>query len=294
MSKGKVVKLSETSGVFRLEGNKLGRPYHRLPSSFIRYFDVIDARLNSYFLKKYRVNATLGKLSFEMDTEYKQAEMLLTPLGHLGVEIDPVLIGCILNDYYGLSRNQQADTPISSEKDLRTLSRTEERLKSRLAVDIAEIVLHEEILGEKITIKNDPSAINSQWSYKISFNLNGYPEGKFHLYLDHHHADRGLAIIRKMGHDSKSTNFEYKSEFSFRALIETLPLTLNARVAQTQMRVAQLANIRSGDILPIYLPSKFPIFIGKNPIFNATIAENHGKLLLTDIAEYTAETLVYD
>ena len=49
-----MLKYSKTPGIFKLEGNRLGRPYHRLPTLFTGNFDVIDSHLGSYFLKKHR------------------------------------------------------------------------------------------------------------------------------------------------------------------------------------------------------------------------------------------------
>lgn len=47
-----MLKYSKTPGIFKLEGNRLGRPYHHLPTLFTGNFDVIDSHLGSYFLKK--------------------------------------------------------------------------------------------------------------------------------------------------------------------------------------------------------------------------------------------------
>ncbi len=46
-----MLKYSKTPGIFKLEGNRLGRPYHRLPTLFTGNFDVIDSHLGSYFSK---------------------------------------------------------------------------------------------------------------------------------------------------------------------------------------------------------------------------------------------------
>lgn len=58
-----MLKYSKTPGIFKLEGNRLGRPYHRLPTLFTGNFDVIGSHLGSYFLKKHRSNITLKRLA---------------------------------------------------------------------------------------------------------------------------------------------------------------------------------------------------------------------------------------
>lgn len=57
-----MLKYSKTPGIFKLEGNRLGRPYHRLPTLFTGNFDVIDSHLGSYF-QKHRSNITLKRLA---------------------------------------------------------------------------------------------------------------------------------------------------------------------------------------------------------------------------------------
>lgn len=47
-----MLKYSQTPGIFKLEGNRLGRPYHRLPTMFTGNFDTIESHLGNYFLKK--------------------------------------------------------------------------------------------------------------------------------------------------------------------------------------------------------------------------------------------------
>lgn len=46
-----MLKYSQTPGIFKLEGNRLGRPYHRLPTMFTGSFDTIESHLGNYFLK---------------------------------------------------------------------------------------------------------------------------------------------------------------------------------------------------------------------------------------------------
>ncbi|EGZ4789724.1 hypothetical protein CIC83_003855, partial [Escherichia coli] len=83
-----MLKYSKTPGIFKLEGNRLGRPYHRLPTLFTGNFDVIDSHLGSYFLKKHRSNITLKKIGCEMDIINKNAELMVSQVGHLAFDID--------------------------------------------------------------------------------------------------------------------------------------------------------------------------------------------------------------
>ena len=72
-------------------------------------------------------------------------------------------------------------------------------------------------------------------------------------------------------------------------IINTLPLSLDVKVAEINMNVADLTMIKAGDILPISLADKFPVAIGQSALFSALIVEDSDKLLLSDITENISE-----
>lgn len=61
-------------------------------------------------------------------------------------------------------------------------------------------------------------------------------------------------------------------------IINTLPLTMNVKIAEIPLNVADLTTIKPGDILPIAMPDTFPVYIGKSELFNALIVEDKDKL----------------
>ncbi|MEJ1658959.1 FliM/FliN family flagellar motor switch protein, partial [Escherichia coli] len=67
-------------------------------------------------------------------------------------------------------------------------------------------------------------------------------------------------------------------------IIRSLPLTLNVKIAELSMNVADLAQIKAGDILPISLGDTFPVAIGQSELFSALIVEDKDKLFLSELA----------
>lgn len=268
----------------KLEVNKLGRPWHKLPKIMNDCFDILDARLSIYFLKKFRVNVMLKNMTFAIDKHYKNTLIFSTDYGNLGFDIDRILLLNILHDYYGLSKDSTQVVPDLSQP----ISKTEERLRNKLGQELTALIINKETFGEELEIKNDYSTVMSQWSWCITFSLEGYEQGGFTLLLDPLHVDRMLATLRK----PDSGDGERESALSagqVEKLFYDLPLKLNGRLASLNLTVAQIADIEPGDIIPISLNQPVPVFIGKEQIFTADIAEDRGKLLLSEFNDKTGE-----
>ncbi len=149
-----MLKYSKTPGIFKLEGNRLGRPYHRLPTLFTGNFDVIDSHLGSYFLKKHRSNITLKKIGCEMDIINKNAELMVSQVGHLAFDIDRSLLLMLLGNFYGLESSLEE---AKSHNGLPT--KTETRLKNRLALDICTLIFNLQTSGIALKLKLDSSTV---------------------------------------------------------------------------------------------------------------------------------------
>lgn len=280
-----MLKYSQTPGIFKLEGNRLGRPYHRLPTMFMSKFDVIDSRLNNYFLKKHRTSITLKKIDCEMDITNKTADLMASQVGHLAFDIDRSLLLTLLSNFYGLEEARDDASPDRPTK-------TEMRLKSRLAMDICSLIFHKDTLGIPLSIKIDTSTVCTRWAYQIALNLTDDESGRFYILLDDAHTDHILNFLRKKENARTPEDAQQRQESrraAVNALTKTLPLTLRVNVAQFPLSVAELTTLKVGDILPITLPETFPVYIGKSEIFHALIVEDREKLYLSEITETTTE-----
>lgn len=281
-----MLKYSETAGILRLDGNRLGRPYHRLPNVFNSKFDIIDLRLGNWFLKKHRANIQLKNMSFKMDVGNKSAELLSSPIGNVGFDIDRALLLTLLDKFYGMENSLERESSAS------VLTKTEQRLKSRMAIEIITLLFNSDSLNLPLPVKPNSNGIQTRWAWQAIFSL-GEEEGtSFSLLLDDAHTDHILNMLRKhdkhQAHEGRSHEKSLSVE-SIAAAVSTLPMNLKIKVAELSLNVATLATLRPGDILPVSLPESFPIFIGSAQLFTGLIVEDHDRLMLSDIKEIIIE-----
>ena len=283
-----MLKYSQTAGVAYLDSHRLGRPYHRLPGLFTSKFDILEARVGNYFLKKHRSSLCLKKIACSADINNKHADLLMSEKGHLAFDIDRPLLLTILNNFYGLEGSEN-----SCSHAERLPTKTEARLRTRLALDLCQILFHPETWGFPLRVKTDNSTIVSQWAYQITFTLGDDANSSFYILLDNAHTDCFLNMLRQRERP-QSENSDLDRKKSDRAvvskLIETLPLNLNVKIAGLSMDVASLTAIRPGDIFPLALPDTFPVFIGQSALFHALIVEENDRLYLSDITPTVSET----
>lgn len=283
-----MLKYSQIRGICKLEGNRLGRPYHRLPDMFTSKFDILESRFGSYFLRKHRSNVNLKKIACAMDVKNKNANVLASPIGHIAFDINRPLLLTILNNFYGLEDRLTEE----SAKEALPPTRTEARLRNRLALELCQILFHEETLGLPLTLRADNSLVLSQWAYQITFHLGEDMHCNFTVLLDNAHTDFILNMLRKKEKtqiDEPVTSRKEKQKAIVTKIINTLPLSLSVKVAEIGMNVAELTTIKPGDILSFALPVKFPVAIGQSALFNAAIVEDSEKLYLAELMEIISE-----
>ncbi|WP_241825933.1 FliM/FliN family flagellar motor C-terminal domain-containing protein [Izhakiella australiensis] len=266
-----------------LEVNKLGRPYHKVPRIFNERFDQLDGQLSIYFLKKYRVNTGLKEMQFQMDRWVKQSKIFSSEVGNLAFCIDRQLLLSALHDYYGLSQDFQSDK-INPEEI--AVSKTEERLLNKMALELTTLLCESGIFPQPLTIKADYSALITQWSYRIDFYLNDYSSGGFSLLLDGYHVD---LLLSSLGGSNRQRNSNENCAALVSASFTSLPVRLHARLAAVTRTVAELAELKPGDLLPISLAERAPLYVGDKPLLTAAIREENGKLYLSDFSELIRE-----
>lgn len=276
-----MLKYSQPAEIANLDSHRLGRPYPRLPSLFKSKFDILESRIGNYFLKKHRSNLTLKKIACAVDIKNKNADLLASNLGYLAFDIDRPLLLTILNNFYGLD-SQEGE----SSHTARQPTKTEARLRIRLALDLCHILFHQETWGLPLKVKADNSTIISQWAYQITFTLGDDKDSGFHILLDNAHTDCFLNMLRQKErpeNDASPLDRKSRNRAVVSRLIETLPLSLNVKIAALSMDAASLTAIRAGDIFPLTLPDTFPVSIGQSPLFHALIVEENDRLYLSDI-----------
>lgn len=268
----------------KLEVKKLGRPWHKLPSIINDHFDILDTKLSTYFLKKLRVNVTLKNISFTTDSHHRDTQIFSTAYGNIAFDIDRHLLLGILHDYYGLSCDDEQNIPDTKLP----VTKTEDRLKNKLGQELTHLIINKETFGEELDIKNDYSVLINQWPWCITFTLEEYQQGSFTIMLDQAHIDRMLATLRTPDSEA-SNNTSPISATQIERMFYNLPLKLQGRVASLNLTVAQLVNIDAGDIIPISLHEPMPVFISNEPIYHAVIAQDRGKLFLSEFTDKTSD-----
>ncbi|WP_145500250.1 FliM/FliN family flagellar motor switch protein [Yersinia bercovieri] len=270
--------------ILALDINKLGRPYHKIPKIVGDYFAVIETEISLYFLRKYRINITLSDIKFKSDCSYKNTQVLISQIGHIGFDIDRALLLNILNDYYGLTKEKNITSPVGDSP----ITKTEERLKNKLSLEITELILNQPVFGEPLAIKNSNSTPIMNWSYRMDFWLKDFENCGFTLLIDLPHVDRLLNTL-KTKQKEENKKLQTLSSKQFDLLISKLPVQLTSQLSCSELTFSELIELREGDIIFATLPERFPVLIGKQHLFNAVVTESRGKLFLSEFNDKTNE-----
>ncbi|PWW00837.1 FliM/FliN family flagellar motor switch protein [Mangrovibacter plantisponsor] len=286
----KIHQVSEVEPLVYLDASKLGKPWHKLPALLNDNFEILDAKLSIYFLKKLRVNVSLASLNFSSGKGQRPAQVYSTGYGHVGFDIERPLLLRILNDYYGLNDGTQNSSSPGHEQAGIALpvTKTEERLKNKIAQDIISLVLDNTLIGVDIQPEQDHGAIIHQWAGCIQLEMDGYQQGCFSLLLDNTLVDRLLQRLRN-GSVSESPDAVPRPPAALEHLVSHMPVRLNGKLTGMTLTVAQLAEIRPGDIIPIALNEPVPVFVNKAQILTASIAQERGKLFFCDFNDNLIE-----
>ncbi|WP_339057151.1 FliM/FliN family flagellar motor switch protein [Candidatus Regiella endosymbiont of Tuberolachnus salignus] len=277
--KAKIYNGEQLSDIKKLDINKLGRPYYKLPKIIADYFDILDAKISFFFLKKYRVNLSLKNVTTEMDCSHKNTKIFSSKLGHVAFDTERNFLLNILNDYYGLSKNSVIEPSIHVP-----ITQTEDRLKNKLGLELTELFLNHDDFGEKLAFKTTNGVFIKQWSYRLIFSLAGDEQHVFYILLDANHADRILHSQDANDEENKKTT-DNNSPLPLEKLFNKLPISLNIKLISVNLTLAELKALEKGEIISISMPDHFPVFIGTEQIFSAIITENRGKLFLTEFNE---------
>ncbi|MDI4590921.1 hypothetical protein E6C29_29200, partial [Klebsiella pneumoniae] len=158
-------------------------------------------------------------------------------------DIDRFLLLMLLGNFYGLESSLEE---AKSHNGFPT--KTETRLKNRLALDICTLIFNLQTSGIALKLKLDSSTVITHWAYQLTFTLAGDEESSVRILLDDAHTDFILNLIHHSEHSkpqqvAKSVN----KPALIKEIIRSLPLTLNVKIAELSMNVADLAQIKAGD-----------------------------------------------
>lgn len=256
----------------RLKPQKLGRHYHKIPQ-YIREIAIKHPRnISDYFLRNYRINLELTKVDVHEQREHAAECIYRCALGKVGFAIDRLLLTEALECYYGGTSLPSHDAP--------PISTSEQRMRTRLGADIAQIfarsLLSGATFGELQAHDNDYEIV--QWEYVAEFHYTSHITGgrsSIYIYLDAQLVDE---LTSRLASAQPSRLNGNPSQH-----LKHLPVRLDCVVAALQMPLAQVLALRAGDVLPVRLLERCEVQVNQQKLFRGAIFEEDGALYLTSL-----------
>lgn len=256
----------------RLKPQKLGRHYHKIPM-YIRELSSKHPRLISdYFLRNYRINLELVKITVHEQRASAAECIYRSPLGKVGFAIDRALLTEALECYYGGTCLPSQEAP--------PVSTSEQRMRSRLGIDIAQIFARSILAGATFGELNpyENAYEETVWEYIAEFQYSSHITGtqsSIFIYLDTQLVDE---LTSRMTNPSASKPLGNPVN-----QVRHLPVRLNCVVASAQMTLAQVLELRINDIIMVRLPDRCDVEINQQKLFRGAIYEDDGSLFLTSL-----------
>ncbi|WXL25741.1 FliM/FliN family flagellar motor switch protein [Ectopseudomonas mendocina] len=256
----------------RLKPQKLGRHYHKIPQYIRELSGKYPRIISDYFLRNFRVNLELLKVDIH-EQRVDEAECVYrSPLGKVGFSIERSLLTEALECYYGGICLPGTEAP--------PVSTSEQRLRSRLGVDICQLfarsVLSGNTFGKLET--HDNAYDQAQWEYIAEYQFSSHQSGgkaSIFVYLDSHLVDELTSRL--------SPTVPTPQSSSSLNPVRDLPVRLDCVLANLQMPLSQVLSLRPGDILPIRMLERCEVHINQQKLFRGNILEDDGSLLLTSL-----------
>lgn len=268
-----------------LDPATLGRPIHLLRNFSALLKDELTETLRTAFNRRYRAHFEVADVSIsQFDGELPQARWRTygCPQGRIGFSVDRQLVLAILAYRYGATEKMPGEGDALPPE-----TASEERLAGNLGQTFSDLLVkciemrHGEAAADAepvppaLAFMASGTPAYGKWIVKAvivetAFNM----RGTLYLTLDESWLARllhNLAPLREKRGDS---------------LVKTpvaanqIPLMVVARLLEKEMQLADLLNMRVGEVIPISMRDA-DVLIDGSRLFTATVAENDGKLCLT-------------
>ncbi|MDZ4261969.1 MAG: FliM/FliN family flagellar motor C-terminal domain-containing protein [Pseudomonadota bacterium] len=256
----------------RLKPHKLGRHYHKIPQFIHEISNKYPRVISDYFLRNYRINLELNRVQVHEERTADAECIYRSALGKVGFAIDRSLLTEVLECYYGgIGLPNQGDTPVSM---------SEQRMRSRLGIDVAQIFAQSLLAGETFgDLKPWENAYETtQWEYIAEFQYHSHITGKqssIFIYLDTQLVDE--LTTRMASPAPLPTGISPINQ------IIHLPVKLNCVVAAMQMPLAQVLALQVGDIVMMRMRERCDVEINQEKLFRGAMFEDDGALFLTSL-----------
>lgn len=279
-----------------IDPRTMGRPVHLLGGFANQLRDDVTDFLRARINRRYKASFQIDAVSFTAATADSQRWLTYCAEdGRVHFSIDRPLLLCLLRYRYGSampegSANVESDNtapaPVIDEPE----TATEERLGTMLGQQLAELVVRRIESVQRRPPKTPATvafteaalhgACEGDWLLGITLSESRYNiSGNLLMKISANWMARLLQALTPNRERSRQKQMTATKPFPAR-----LQLTMRARLLEKEVSLGTLLDLRQGDVLPISLGDA-DVLIGDSRLFTASIAEHHGKLCLTSLAD---------
>lgn len=279
-----------------IDPRSMGRPVHLLGSFANQLRDDVTDFLRARINRRYKASFQIDAVSFTAAPADSQRWLSYSADdGRIHFAIERPLLLCLLRYRYGSVMPEVGATGDSDSAPLAPMSdepetATEERLGTMLGQQIAELAVRRIESLQRVppetpatvafTETSAATASDGEWLLRVTLsetrcNVNGVLLLKISAAWMTHL----LQALTPNRERSRQKQMTATKPFPAR-----LQLTLRARLLEKEVSLGTLLDLRQGDVLPVSVGDA-DVLIGDSKLFTASIAEHHGKLCLTSLAD---------
>ena len=257
----------------RLKPHKLGRHYHKIPQFIHEIFTKHPRVIGDYFLRNYRINLELMRVQVHEQRNQEAECIYRSALGKVGFAMERSLLGEVLECYYGgIGLPGQDNPPVSI---------SEQRMRSRLGIDVAQIFARALLGGETFGDLQawDNAYEETQWEYIAEFQYHSHITNKqssLFIYLD-------TQLVDELTNRMAANPAPAPSGISPINQIVHLPVKLDCVIAAMQMPLSQVLALQVGDIVMMRMRERCDVEINQEKLFRGAMFEDDGALFLTSL-----------
>jgi len=256
----------------RLKPHKLGRHYHKIPQFIHEISNKYPRVISDYFLRNYRINLELRRVQVHEQRETDAECIYRSALGKVGFAMDRSLLAEVLECYYGgIGLPGQENPPVSI---------SEQRMRSRLGIDVAQIFARALLAGETFGDLQpwETAYEETQWEYVAEFQYHSHITSKqssIFIYLD-------TQLVDELTNRMASPVPVPTGANPLNQIIH-LPVRLNCVIASLPMPLSQVLALQVGDIVMMRMRERCDVEINQEKLFRGAMFEDDGALFLTSL-----------
>ncbi|MBL8265465.1 FliM/FliN family flagellar motor C-terminal domain-containing protein [Steroidobacter sp.] len=278
-----------------IDPRTMGRPVHLLGAFANQLRDDIADFLRTRINRRYKASFQIDAITFAAASADSQRWLSYHANdGRIHFAIERPLLLCLLRYRYGsvmpepIDGENPAATPTLDEPE----TATEERLGTMLGQQLVELLVRRIESTQRTPPKtpasiafteaalNSANASDGDWLLSVNVAETRWNvSGTVLLKVSSAWMTRLLQALAPKRERSRQKQMTATKPFPAR-----LQLTLRARLLEKEVSLGTLLDLRQGDVLPISVGDA-DVLIGDSKLFTASIAEHHGKLCLTSLAD---------